>query len=794
MKKRKISGYDVNGWRDYTARNWSSLPGEDEQIGKIAFNESGPLTSVVRVGEGPTSRWVGGCQADIAPHGNGGGWGEVGLGERRIYLRTLLEAHDSTQAQVSAAFEGPAQSAGWNVIAIDDTLATTELVREYILTAAGIARLRNPMLVWRSVLAALHALENGLVTKECTIAVVSQSTHGLSVQTLRLRKARGRNGEILAPERHRAADLIPGAIGYAPLVSRAREIAIGSEGFSARTAHLARARSIGRMALGLSCPTEVLRQPNGNWSFVDLKGKNVLPKTLLDSSLPNLDDCAAVFIETLAEGPIRDALFALVASETRHTPILLPTTTVANGALLAARRFSDGDPVYFDFLPRLSTIVFGSDGASSLDLIDETETLEAGHVYRSPKPAEFHIPTGHDSVSVFLRKEAEPHPRKATIKLDAPLKSPSPVSLWVEQKPAAGRARIVLEASALGRHFTIDWDQAEDDTRDWEEIICSIMDVAPSIPKRLVLETGLTPWKDSGRADGLFALLEKESTKTSVDWETLAMRLASRPFGEYCISSDGELPNEIDAFNIERLNALTSLALETTRHRLGSEPGLSNSDNAALKFLTWQFRRCPAIVADWLIDCIESRRLPMFSHPFVQHHSSWVLVYQGLGRITGDEATERRVLKILLGTDIHDWNWRLESATVAFLLSRSNTAPLCLDRTDVNKLVQRTVKDFEDNLRTEYTKFHYAPFLLAGLLRWRLKEPKGLLLGHDPLAGKLLSVMEHAENDLRDRRRPSLSLKKKREKYLPILADLRSELEGEGGNPDLLLNIYGAGD
>jgi hypothetical protein len=184
----------------------------------------------------------------------------------------------------------------------------------------------------------------------------------------------------------------------------------------------------------------------------------------------------------------------------------------------------------------------------------------------------------------------------------------------------------------------------------------------------------------------------------------------------------------------------------------------------------------------------------MFSHPFVQHHSSWILVYQGLGRITGDEATERRVLKILLGTDIRDWNWRLESATVAFLLSRSNTAPLCLDRTDVNKLVQRTVKDFEDNLRTEYTKFHYAPFLLAGLLRWRLKEPKGLLLGHDPLAGKLLSVIERAENDLQDRRRPSLSLKKKREKYLPILADLRSELEGEGGNPDLLLNIYGAGD
>ena len=156
---------------------------------------------------------------------------------------------------------------------------------------------------------------------------------------------------------------------------------------------------------------------------------------------------------------------------------------------------------------------------------------------------------------------------------------------------------------------------------------------------------------------------------------------------------------------------LLSVVLRTTSDR-------ANNENAALKFLTWQFRRCPAIVADWLIDCVENRGL--FSHPFIQHHSSWILVYQGLGRITGDEATERRVLKILLGTDIRDWNWRLESATVAFLLSRSDSAPLCLDRTDVTQLVQRTVRDFEDNLRTEYTKFHYAPFLLAGLLRWRL--------------------------------------------------------------------------
>lgn len=83
---------------------------------------------------------------------------------------------------------------------------------------------------------------------------------------------------------------------------------------------------------------------------------------------------------------------------------------------------------------------------------------------------------------------------------------------------------------------------------------------------------------------------------------------------------------------------------------------------------------------------------------------------------------------------------------------------------------------------------------MAGVLRWRLREPKGLVLGHDPLAYHLLRVIERAEHDLLSRHHVSLSLDKKKAKYLPILADLRSELEGEGGNPELLLNIYGAGD
>jgi hypothetical protein len=51
MTDRKFCGFDVNGWRDFVARNWRSTPGEEEEIGPIEVVPSGPLTSVVNVGE-----------------------------------------------------------------------------------------------------------------------------------------------------------------------------------------------------------------------------------------------------------------------------------------------------------------------------------------------------------------------------------------------------------------------------------------------------------------------------------------------------------------------------------------------------------------------------------------------------------------------------------------------------------------------------------------------------------------------------------------------------------------------
>ena len=129
---------------------------------------------------------------------------------------------------------------------------------------------------------------------------------------------------------------------------------------------------------------------------------------------------------------------------------------------------------------------------------------------------------------------------------------------------------------------------------------------------------------------------------------------------------------------------------------------------------------------------------------------------------------------------------------MAFLLSRSDMAPMLLSRDDVDRLASRTLADFRRNIGEEYTMFNYAPFLLAGLLRWRLKDPTALVSGIDPLAEDFLAIIEEVEVDLIGRRRPSANLQRRREKILPILRDLRGELIGEGTNPDLLLDIYGA--
>lgn len=787
---KKAAGLDVNGWRDHVARNWRSLPGGDIATDRIYLGSAGPLTSIVEIGDGKAARWIGGQPADLAPHGRGGGWGRVGEMSRRRPVREMLEGEAGEPAHLAAAFADFARRASHTVLAIEDSPDTTEALQEQLLAGMSAARCGAPALVWRTVLAALHAIDAGLVRDECKIGVISHVSAGLSVQKLRIRAAEARSG-ILTPERSAVAAQLLGNAGLRGLVAQARQAASGPADHSSRRALLAQSRTIGRVAFGMKNEAELIRLDNGGWEVVEAP-LTPPPDPDLLGEVPDLSDCAHVILETITEGRVRDGIKALLHMRGAGVDMVLPPDAVARGALVAAQRMSAGHPVYFDFLPRISTIVFGPEGAANFDLIDENEALEAGRIYRSPYPAKLAIPNGVNEVSVYLRKDAARHPRKASVGLEVAPASDIPVSVWVEQKPASGRARIVMDAPALSRSFQVDWETAEEDVRAWDEIVASLATPPPAIPDRLVLECGLEPWEASRKNPGMAELLAKAQGSGSPDWELLADKATYRPFQKYCVSSDGALPEGLSSPAEQDLDRMTRKAVAVTQRRLEAGPERAGRDNAALRFLTWQFRRCPPQVSEWLLDCIENHAGRTDTHPFAWTPANWTLLYQGLARIAAEPEIEKRILRAILGRDPATWKWNQESACLALLISRSETAPGLLSRRDIDCIGQRIIAEMQSELGTKYTKFYYTILLAGGIFRYRQTEPCALLVGRDQLADRLFDVFDEVRCDLADRPNPGAGVMKRGQKYLPIMEDLLRYLRGEGGNPGLLVSSYNA--
>lgn len=791
MRNRKLCGYDVNGWRDGVARNWVARPGDEEETDVLRIVEGAVLPEIVRAGEGKAERWIGGAQADLAPHGRGGGWGLVGTADRRRTVRSLIGDPTATAEMLAAAFTGLAQGASHSVIAIEDTDNTTEQMQERLFAALERARSGKALLVWRSVLSVHHALQAGILTNTsldgARVGIIGHVGAGFSVQVLRIRSEL-RNGEPhLAPERRQVGTLIASELGYDGLV-RSAAAQIAALAPDTRWEHFRSARAIGRLAFGLPTSPEPLRRANGDWDILHPPEVFALAASGIDIPAEILRDCDIVLFETLTEGKVRNSVTRHLQSAVRLPLTALPATAVAKGALLAAMRYAAGETVYFDFLPGIATIVDGKDGAESFDLIDERETLPAGSLYRSPKPARFALMAGQDRFQVYLRKETQRETRRALVEVGMPAGKIAEVNLWVEQMPAAGRARILMQAPSLARQFTVDWDTAEVLDATWEEILSDLVDRAPTKPDRLILPCGMHAWHDSPGGVGLLSLLDENAGKTRPDWGAIASKLAQRPFGQYCISSDGKMPDEVPRTALDQLEDLTERALVLLRKMSRREV---QGDTAPLRFLTWQFRRCPQEVASLLLAAWEARAAER-NHPFATSAAAWVLIRQGLGRIIADEGHERTAIDLLMRIPTSAWRWREESAAAAFLLSRSDACPKLLERTTVEQLGQRAIREFDESLGSEFTKFQYAPFLLVGLLRWRLKSPRALIQGRDDLADEMAAAVERVKQDMADRRWRSERLEKVAGRWLPILSKTLDEIRGEGGHPDLLAAIYDA--
>lgn len=774
MSRRKLCGYDLNGWRDSAARNWTIEPGGGIVESEAVVSRTGPLPSVVRAGSKETERWVGGVQADLAPHGRGGAWGEIGKAFRRRHVRDLLQNPAGEIPALAAAMTGLVQGADCAVVSMEDGPDSTEILRERLLAAAAKTGARRSMLVWRPILAALWAIQDGLIQSEQKIGVICQSTSGFLLQTLAIRKKRGHLAEVLTPERRQAGSLLPSAMGYSSLTRRAIE--------DQRDDRLSMGHMAAHVALGLAPQKEILRAPNGSWVKREIVAAPLLSENdVSPDSLGFMSDCALILFETLTQGELREEVSKRLSDALPGPLSPVPDGGIAQGALAAAARLESGDPVHFDFLPRIATIVSGAEGAQSFDLIDPEETLPAGKPYRSPLPARLALAAGQARIAVYLHKEDQPHPRVAHLEMGKPADKMTPVEVTVEQFPAAGRARILLSLPDLGRNLSVDWETAEELQKPWQEVIAELDGPAPTVPMRLVLPGSAVHWHNSDLSIGLANFLDFSLRQASPDWRKLASRMAQRIDNAYPISSDGDLPEGLAVETRANLATMNGRAEVDALNQLTLATVL---DTESLKFLTWQFRCCPAVIADRLLDVVET---PGAMDRLFPHPSTKKLIYQGLGRILSTEAQELRMMAHLLDRPIEIWNWQRETACMAFLLSRSDTAPRILERNDVDILLSRVETEFRAYQGPEDTRIRYSVVLLVGLLRWRLKEPHALIAGRDPAVATSLELLQRIIRDLADKRdrRPW------QERLYRLLQETEDELRGHGENPELLLDLFG---
>ena len=798
---KKLLGLDINGWRDFVIqvpRQNHSLQDEKENPQII---DCGVDSAIIRGSHGNQGRgeFIVGGQTVIAPHGKGKGWGDIGNPDNRILVRNLLHTLDkdqSNQYPLSKLIGHYGSNYDFGVFSIDDVPQSTENFRGCILSIMSGAKIGKPLLVWRPILAVLYAIQKGIINdSHKNIGVVCHTPQGFSIQKLTILDEKFQGMKILIPKRNFNGHLVKSPLGYNCLRKKAEAVI---ENLQTGNSHLAETlKSTSKLLLGINSQPEFFRLPNGSWDSITPPTELPLPEIeKFDSYI--LQDVDLVIFETLTEGKIRKKIESHVKESVLNPNVkVLSKTAIVEGALEAARRLSkDNDiPIYYDFLPQIETIVLDENEqeVKGEKLIDVSVSgLPAGNVYHSAKPLMLGIRSGQEKIEIYFRKELSKE-RETDENYDSPRKSeidfpPSNenvvVKVRAEQVPASGRAKIVLESTALFGQKIVDWDNAEILDLKWEEIIEKMNNGSPTIPDRLVLEATKDLWDDEFNQRGLRSLMERENQSQNPNWKIIANKLSYRINNQYCISSDGEFPSEIHENDKVLFKEMQDKALEITIDRARGNKVLN--DNNALRFLTWTFLKCNNEVIPELLQALQA---PIMGHPFVWHHGCRKLIFHSLGRTLDQKEDIKIVFKHLLNIPPQNWNSTHHVACAAFLLSRRDTALEVLDRKHVEKLAEigaMLLRNASMNARFSQ-KILYPPYLMMGLLRMRKMDIGSLIYregyeDNDPVAKIMFEAIEFAlpKLELEATNRPNLL------NLVIVLKECLKCLEGRG-RPDIFI-------
>lgn len=788
---RALLGLDLNGWHDLAVRDWDP----DEPMTRLPTPivvEGGRAGMVVRLA---TEDWLGGPQALLAPHGRGPGWGGIGGPDRRRpladiwsgVLRDEVGVGQPFQAAVAALSRG-AQDL---VITVPDLPEWNEGPRARLLGLLNRPR-GSVRLLWRPVALFLDALANGSIDlsaldQETTILV--HGPEGLECQRLTLRRDPN-HSDHRAPERAGLGWLEAPAWGLAKLLQRA-QTAVESANPGLDWRRIDRPRLAAELLFGEGLPTpELLRHMNGAW--VEARPPDVDPEEILGPAEGLRPLPAGALLATPLAPPFAQALLASLAPLAPGIR-LVPWACLASGALRAGRLIEAGLPHYFDRLEPIAIAVLEGETPVWKDLIPSNATVPANREYLSEPITGLGWGAGKTSLEVYLRKGPDEVRHWQAERSPGP-PSTTPVTLRLRQTPGQSWARLTLAAQdwrpLAHAPLTLDWDSLTPIEMTPAEVLDGLRR-KPVIPDTIGDPPHLDLWIGGQWAgSGLLADLTRIEADPVGRAKTLAEHLQQRriPPGfpgagmrVYAIGTDGSFPGGLaDREKARLLRVLDQLS----DHILAAGPRRPLRNNHPLRAVTWSFTLCPEPAQDALIDALEAR-LAGRAHPITAPAHAFRVVTQGAGRAVRGEDRLRRLFAALRQMQINT-----DTANgLAMALTRRPEAAQALDADTVVALLQALARSlvWQIEARSFQIRFRNTLSAIAGLFRWRVVSPYGLLCEDDPVARRVHCLLLKADSLIADGAGQINQPDAKRH----AISQIRKLLEGEG-SADILRQLEDA--
>jgi hypothetical protein len=795
---RRVSGLDINGWRDLAARDWE-IEEPDVQLEAARIVDGGLGTVAVKQRSGD---WIGGPQALLAPHGRGQGWGELGSPERRVSLAPMfddLRSDKSFNEIYAATVDALARGA-------DEVLLSVPDVRDFD-EAAQFRRLsifhrdrRQFRLLWKPVAVFLHALDCHAIPPNAEGVVFRFLIHsdtGIEVQTLRLRRD-SEHPDHVAPERDGYGLRILHNLGLKQLTDRAHASVVRAnpvlgEGFCERS-------TLGLKLICGTCRTgdiEILRLNNGNWIEIiapEITEGDIFSGTdfAKDLDFGTSETISSTFLLTPLAAP-----FASVLS--RRLQAFFPNVTIldwdaaARGSLRAGRLIERGLPHYFDRLTPISLAVMKRDEPQFNDLIRSNATLPANREYVSPPYRDLKWIAGKRDIEFYVLK-GDDEIRFWSVHLNEAPKTDVAVELRIRQTPGQSWAKLSLtspEWEPLQRApIFLDWTTLAPINASPEEILEKLRTPPPTIPTRIVEPPSIEFWTGSDRLKGITTVLAQMHRTAAYNPAVLApllsraerdpsTRVLVRPVG-----TDGVLPKELS----EQAQRHLAAALEQCAKQIVNASRRPLSDNGPVRCLTWTFTLCPTNIQDIIVEALEADlKLKQREHPLLEPRSARKVLIQGAGRAVTSVPRLRRVLHSLVSRSANADTMN----ALAMILARREEAPLALTAALIEQIVDLASNElvYLTEKLSFQTRFKNALSATAGLFRYREVEPFALLAGRDVAAQKLRDNLEKAQIILERHRGRVPRFGEK----LGLISSIRDFLDG-AGDPAILVRIEDLGD